>query len=339
MKLSILIPVYNAESYIEKCLESLIKQDISESVYEIIVINDGSTDVSLDIIENFSKKHENILVFSQENSGAVFTRNKLMTLAKGDYIYFVDADDYLAHNSLAPILDFAISNHLDIMGFNASVINSHETVELNKTTENKTSLEILTGPQFLKENKDIRIEIWWYLIRKDFLDKSKIYFDKDDYDGDVVFTLRLFLKAKKVAFSPIQIYHYFQSLESTMRTKDTVAKKRIVDYFVALIVDFSTLIKSLDGKEVSYKDVIKNNFKFRRDAFTFFTISKMIKANLNVNEIKANLDQLEAVNAYPTMSFISEEYNGLKYKLLNYIFNHKALLFFVVKVLSFFKKG
>lgn len=338
MKLSVLIPVYNAENYIEKCLESLIKQDINESDYEIIIINDGSTDDSLNIVGNYSKKHANVFVFSQENNGTVFTRNKLINLAKGTYIYFVDADDYIVHNSLATALDFAISNHLDIMGFNASITNSHEVTELNIQTENKISSEIVTGPQFLKDNKNIRIEIWWYFIRKDFLDKSNIYFDRSDYDGDVVFTLRLFLKARKVAFSPMQIYHYFQSLESTMRTKDAAAKKRIVNYFVALIIDFSDLIKSLEEKDISYKNAIKNNFKFRRDAFTFFTIAKMIRANLSIAEIKFNINQLETVNAYPIINFISEDYNSLIYKLLNYIFNHKPLLFVVVKVYNFFKK-
>ena len=114
MKLSILIPVYNAERFIERCLNSLIIQDLDKNEYEIIIINDGSTDNSLEIVENYSKEHANVVFYSHENQGVVATRNKLLKHAKGTYIYFLDADDYLAHNSFGVILEFALKNDIDI---------------------------------------------------------------------------------------------------------------------------------------------------------------------------------------------------------------------------------
>jgi len=89
MKLSILIPVYNAERFIERCLNSLIIQDLDKNEYEIIIINDGSTDNSLEIVENYSKEHANVVFYSHENQGVVATRNKLLKHAKGTYIYFI----------------------------------------------------------------------------------------------------------------------------------------------------------------------------------------------------------------------------------------------------------
>ena len=95
MNLSILIPMCNAERYIEKCLESLMFQSIAKDDYEVIVFDDGSSDSSLKVVKNFSKKYTNILIYTHANRGVVFTRNKLLKLAKGTYIYFVDADDFL----------------------------------------------------------------------------------------------------------------------------------------------------------------------------------------------------------------------------------------------------
>tara|TARA_R110002049_G_scaffold306635_1_gene505438 strand:+ start:12707 stop:13699 length:993 start_codon:yes stop_codon:yes gene_type:complete len=329
--------MYNVAHYIENCLISLLTQGIDEREYEVIVVNDGSTDASLEVAEQVSKRHSNIFVYSQENKGAVFTRNRMMKLAKGEYIYFVDADDYLAHNSLASVLNFAISNQIDVMGFDMLETNSQNDFQLSNPQENELP-SIISGSQFLKDNRNMRIEIWWYLIRKDFLDSCNISFDRTDYDGDVVFTLRLFLEAKKVAFSPLKIYRYFQSPESTMRSNSFKAKKRIIDYFIALIDDFSNLIEEVKEKEIPFKNAIIDNFKFRRDVFTFFTIGKMVKGNLSVKEVNQNLIQLETVNAYPMTHFNKEEFSSFRYKTLSRLFNQKLVLFFMLKTYNLFKK-
>jgi poly(ribitol-phosphate) beta-N-acetylglucosaminyltransferase len=115
MKLSIIIPVYKVEQYIEKCLLSLVHQDIAVSDYEIIVINDGSPDNSKEIAFDYEKKYSNISVIDQENQGVSVARNRGLDVAKGDYILFVDPDDTVFENSLNAILNRAIINNLDIM--------------------------------------------------------------------------------------------------------------------------------------------------------------------------------------------------------------------------------
>ena len=250
MKLSVLIPMYNVERYIKKCLTSLLNQGIDILDYEIIVVNDGSTDNSLEIAKTLSQKHTNIVVYSQENKGTVFTRNRMLKLAKGEYIYFVDADDYVASNALNVILNFATSNQLDLVGFDTLVTKSREKNKLDKSFVTNMLPEIVIGTEYLKDNKNLRIEIWWYFVRKDFLEKHNIHFDRIDYDGDVVFTLKLFLKAKRVAYFPFKIYRYFQSPKSTIRGGNSKSKKRIIDYFIALIIDFSNLINIVEEKEI-----------------------------------------------------------------------------------------
>ena len=338
MKLSILIPMYNAESFIERCLSSLMHQSISKHDYEVIVFNDGSKDASKGIVENFIKTHNNVFLHSYKNEGVIATRNKLLKLAKGTYVYFMDADDYIAYDSLSEALEFAIQNEIDIIGFNTLVTKNHAFFNLGTSFDELKAPKIVSGTQYLKENRNLRLEIWWFLVRKDFLSANGFTFVEGGYDGDVVFTLRLFLYAKSVAYTPISIYRYFQSPESTMRTKDHASRKKIVLYFLALIDDLSNLIDTLENLPISHKSIIKSHFKFRRDAFTFFTIIKMIKAKFSVKTIKEKLIELEKNGAYPINSFTGGEYNSPKYKLLTFAFNHKILLTILVRLYRLYAK-
>ncbi|MDH6314239.1 glycosyltransferase involved in cell wall biosynthesis [Parabacteroides sp. PFB2-10] len=104
MHLSLIIPVYNVEAYLEECLDSCLEQDIPHSDYEIIAINDGSPDGSLAILERYAAKYPNITVLSQENRGLSATRNRGIEVAKGEYIWFIDSDDWIEKNCLSSLL-------------------------------------------------------------------------------------------------------------------------------------------------------------------------------------------------------------------------------------------
>ena len=116
MKLSIIVPMYNVELYIEKCLLSCLNQDLPASDYEIIVVNDGSPDSSLAIAERIASLYDNLTIVSQKNAGLSAARNKALSLAKGKYVWFVDSDDRIQENCLRYILDECYNNGLDLCG-------------------------------------------------------------------------------------------------------------------------------------------------------------------------------------------------------------------------------
>lgn len=332
MKLSILIPVYNAEAYIERCLNSLIKQSIDKNEYEIIIINDGSTDNSFKIIENFAENHTNVFLHSHKNKGVYQTRNELLKLAKGTYIYFVDADDYLAFNSLNIVLDHGLKNKLDVIGFDVLLTKASDAYDVETLPKDYEFPRAITGTQFLEENVNIRFEIWWYIIRKDFLEASNINFSRINL-ADVVFTVQLFLNAKKVTYLPVSVYRYFQSEESTMRTENSESKLKIIDNFEELIISFSYLINNLNDYNVLNASVIKSNMEQRRDVFTFFTITKMIKSKLSLEAVKQKVQSFIINDAYPIKSFNNNKgYNTFKHRVLVALFNKKIILFGIVKI-------
>ena len=112
--LSLILPIYNVEKYLPVCLDSLIKQDIDELKYEIICVNDGSTDSCEQIILKYQKKHRNIKLINKKNSGVSQTRNIGLKAAKGKFIWFIDPDDFVRPYSLKYILDMLEQTKADI---------------------------------------------------------------------------------------------------------------------------------------------------------------------------------------------------------------------------------
>lgn len=120
MRLSIVIPVYNVEKYIEKCICSVVSQDISNEDYEVLILNDGSTDCSKDIAERYAKQNSNVHLFNHSNMGLSATRNRGLREAKGDYVWFIDSDDWIENNCLGDILKRLESNP-DVLSFSGMI--------------------------------------------------------------------------------------------------------------------------------------------------------------------------------------------------------------------------
>ncbi len=114
MRLSIILPVYNVAKFIPDCLDSLLCQDIPKSDYEIICVDDGSPDNSVEVIKSYQEKNDNIRLVSQENAGVSTARNNGIALAKGKYVWFVDPDDYIQANCLSAILSNLEKNDADL---------------------------------------------------------------------------------------------------------------------------------------------------------------------------------------------------------------------------------
>lgn len=159
MFLSILITVYNCEQYLRECLDSVFTQDIPETDYEVICVNDGSTDGSLKILEEYKKNRKNLKIFSQENQGVVAARNAALKNASGDYIWFVDADDFISENILLLLKNRATATECDKLSFGAYTFSGSLSEELKKSntlTENINGGYTVHACTHLLSNKMIK---------------------------------------------------------------------------------------------------------------------------------------------------------------------------------------
>lgn len=330
MKLSILIPLYNKEKYIERCLESLLDQDISPNEYEIIVVDDGSKDSGALIVQNYAKKNSNIQLISQQNQGPSAARNKCLEAAKGDYLYFLDADDYLATNVLNSLLEIGARHDLEILEFNTRQITEGTILEsLPKNTQD-VSIDIMDGITYIAEN-DFRNEAWRYFVKKELLTDTGIKFIEGTLYEDAIFTASLFLKANRMAKVNMEIHRYVVVENSIVTSKDPAHNLKFIHGMVYAIEHFHGLIKGLNSSHVNYHKVVKK-LKGRQQAFVFALIIRTIKYRLlsfkDLNKILSKLNTLEVYPIDSRIGGIGEGRSALMFnKIFVPIFNNKTLLF------------
>ena len=199
MKLSIIIPVYNAEKYLKKCLESVFQQNLKPEDFEVICINDGSTDKTQQILEEFQKKYANIILENQENFGEAISRNKAIFLSKGEYITFLDSDDYYDALTLSKALQIIASQNLDILYLKMNHIS--EDYQFIQSLPNLSENEILSGLKH--ERRPFPATIY----KKSVI--GEIQFPLNIIVGpDSVFNALVQSKAKRVSFSSDLVYNY-----------------------------------------------------------------------------------------------------------------------------------
>jgi len=221
MKLSIIIPVYNVEQYLEKCLQSVIRQDIPENDYEIIVVNDGSTDQSAEIIERFAKIQSNIKSIEKTNGGVSSARNAGLRVAQGEYLMFIDSDDSIKEYCLKNLLAFAKESGSDLVQFECNIVQNDESGAQTETGfEKKTFANIDEYLQTCYFSKFVwHIEMWRFLFKRSLIIDNYITFNEEITMGeDQLFSIEAISKAEKPARFSEKIYNYLVRTGSAMNT-------------------------------------------------------------------------------------------------------------------------
>ena len=220
--LSIIIPVFNAEKYLGHCLDSLLEQDV-DIEYELICVNDGSTDTSLNILQKYAKKNKCIRVIDKTNGGVAAARNLGLKAARGEYVWFVDADDWIARNCLGLIASKIKEYHPSVVQLNYDYIKAEWRVkECEKIALKANSIDC--------HLRDITVfpdsPVWPYLIKKEVLAHSKLKFIEGLHFGeDILFTRELFdflhletekgTKTHKILYCSGDIFYYYRQHDSS----------------------------------------------------------------------------------------------------------------------------
>lgn len=219
--ISVIVPVYNTSKFLRKCLDSIIAQTYSD--LEIICINDGSTDNSLEILNEFASKDKRIIVFSQENSGVSSARNRGLEIATGDYISFVDSDDSLAPNMYSVLIELMQKYAADIAhcGYrrvkeNNSFVDIKGTEEILVHSSNEALHYLLSGSLFVGG-------LWNKLISKKLFENVR--FDSTlRFNEDVLVCFNTFSKARSIVFYDAPLYCYYEHKSSTCSVTNALIK-------------------------------------------------------------------------------------------------------------------
>ena len=212
MDLSIIIPVYNVEKYIQACIDSIFRQGLAADRFEVIIVNDGTQDRSMEVIADIVAQHDNIVIINQENQGLSMARNNGMAIAKGEYILFVDSDDMLVSNSLKPIISLALETKPDMVVADYQVMDDEkiESLKRHEARQNGAfSYQETTGRElFLHHFIYYQCNVWRALYRREFLVANKMRFVPGIRYEDVPFTHEAYLRAKKCMRASWLLYIY-----------------------------------------------------------------------------------------------------------------------------------
>ncbi len=272
MKLSIGVPVYNVEQYLRKCVDSLLEQDLSSSEYEIVLVDDGSTDNCPQICDEYARKSQEtrakrqeypvIRVIHRKNGGLSAARNSSIEVARGEYIMFVDSDDYLEPNVLGHLVQTMEEKQLDVLRYNYQNVRikdkseeirdksecEYEVFEPFKTGKPYFDYtdDVLDGDAFLNERLGYACYATMFVIRRELLDEC--LFTEGIYFEDTDWTPRMLMRAKRVSSMERIVYNYLWREGSITLPDNPVKKKKVLDDKMRLISGFKERMKFAKDK-------------------------------------------------------------------------------------------
>ena len=207
MKLSIIIPMYNAEKYISACLMSCLKQDVPYTDYEIIVVNDGSPDDSIKIAEKIATQYKNIQIVSQNNGGLSVARNNGLSIAKGDYVWFVDSDDTIADGALLEIFK-GVESNVDVLSIQYRLV--YDDISKNQDVCNNVVDGIKDGRYVIKKGV-FAIPAPFHIYKRIFLKDNNLYFTSGKLHEDAEFKPRAIYLANTISSIDYVCYNYYKT--------------------------------------------------------------------------------------------------------------------------------
>ena len=233
IKLSVVIPVCNVEQYIGPCLESIYRQGLRDDMFEVIVVNDGSTDHSMDVVEDIMKRHRNLNVINQDNAGPSVSRNNGIEQATGEYVLFVDSDDLLMDNGLSLLLQKAFDTSADMVVPDFIRMNDDEITSQYVAKFTDSRIVDKTGLDYYVEDYDPGVGsfIWRILYKRSFLNEHHIRLFPGVYYEDIPFLQECYLKAQRVI--GIHLLYYIYRIRQRSCTY-SFTMKNAMDYNTAI---------------------------------------------------------------------------------------------------------
>ena len=285
IKVSVIIPVYNSEKLLNQCIDSICNQTLKD--IEIICIDDGSTDNSPKILKEYEKKDSRIIALSQKNSGAGVARNKGIDIANGEYIAFVDSDDWIEDNALEKLYNNIKNNDSDMVLFNSIehkpnkefrkriYLKKDDSIDYNNYTFDYHKYRNFVMNGFLV--------IWSKFYKKSFIKDNNIKFYSHEIFNDIQFHIQSMLLAKKISYLPEILYHYRRMGQNSLQTSRAVTQRGFVvfdifneieewlkdnGFFEELETNFYRFVLTesqvrLNGTDVVYKEDLFKIIKYK----------------------------------------------------------------------------
>lgn len=334
MKFSIIMPVYNVEKYVEKAIRSVMNQTYKN--FELIVVNDGTKDNSMDIIKKLQKEDKRIKIFNKENGGLSSARNFGLKYATGEYVCFIDSDDYVYENYLEVLYNEILNKESDliIFGYNVDVVDSNEIV-LKEFDILENYQEFNKKNKLYFENVSMIGYAWNKCFKRSIIEENNLTYEEGtSYIEDIIFNCDFIKKCTNIIIIPNIIYHYVQ------RERETLGRKSY-NNMLELDLRYSEKLKQIL--------LLLNNSRRKVDKTIYNTLFERIKWSLNLITLDKNISRKHKLSLIKTY-FIYIKNNEKKFnsyvtfsrkdKIFMFLIKRKSTeIFYVANKLLFFLKN
>ena len=309
-KVSVIVPVFNSEDLLGNCLESIENQSLKD--IEIICVDDGSSDGSFDILKQFASKDSRFKIYQQENSGAGSARNKGIEESCGEYILFVDSDDYIESETCEMLYEQANRLDCDLILFNSMRHFSNDRnlslIHFKKNDEINYQIRVFDYEYFRDRIFDGEYGVIWNkLYKSSFIRDNNITFPKHKIYNDVEFHIKTTLLAKKISYVDGTFYHYNRSGHASLQTSFVKTSNAMVFFDVLYgLVDFLVEVDMFD--------------EFRKE-FVNFTIFELRNKLKSIDEDSKQEFFEKTKEFYYSLELSSDEVNSIPYEyFMHFIF-------------------
>ncbi len=303
--ISVIIPVYNAQKYLKKCLDSVLSQTYTN--YEVILVNDGSTDSSGSICDEYVSKYDSFTVIHKTNGGASTARNEGIRRATGEYIFFLDSDDWIEECALEKLIKTANIEGADLVFCEATAIDDEKNIELEGNYGYKKFYKTGNPYQIMEEmmnNKEFHVAIWMLLVKRKIFTDNNLFFKEGIIYEDMIISYQFFCLANRASHVREKLYFRRYRDNSVMTSKKT--EKNLISA-ITVYKEVAQFKETLPEKYNSGRHII-------RCAYNVFNIYRAMPSNIKkqyVNEYKNVKKDVLTKNAYGDKALKFECYNHL----------------------------
>lgn len=311
---SVIIPVYNTQAWLSECLDSVLNQNY-ESL-EIICANDGSTDNSLKILEEYKKRDDRIIIITHENKGPGYTRNQAFKAAKGKYLLLLDSDDFLEYNFINELVARAETDVLDMLCFNYTVHYETNSIKSNHKQIQPHKFDypgLFNGRELFslfQKNDDYLSASWIAMLRRQWVQENDLYFPENIFQEDELFLFRCFLAAERAGYIHTKGYHYRLRENSTMTKGKSLI--HVLGYYVC--ASYMTEICFQNQKKLEdYPEFFNYVLHLKHSAVYFYQHNEeSIRAQAKTGFDFMMLDDLENYGFRPELEAV---YNSASWRI------------------------
>ncbi|MGB7395880.1 MAG: glycosyltransferase family 2 protein [Pricia sp.] len=339
MKLSIIIPAFNVEPYISDCLTSILNQKFEKDALEIIFVDDKSTDKTLEIAKFVLRDVDNVqFIANDSNFGNGESRKVGLNHAQGEYVYFIDADDYIAKDCLQNLYGLAKAHELDMLFFSMKRVTDSSKLLSNTEWDPNTSLKIADGITYIGENV-YRDEVWSYFIKRDFLlDSGVWYYHKRKFGQDIFITSKLLTMAKRVSSIDYEVYRYRFNPNSILAKKNEDHLIFHIESVETALTKCVALKQSLDQNSSKGKKAFLR-LHVKQQRLVTIIIMRFVQTNRPFSYIKKKLKKYRSLGVYPMKSiFELKDFDSRSQRRMTFIFNRPFLLRHFTGLYRLYKK-